>query len=178
MKKSILVLFLLSTSVTAMAAIPSFTVCNGKYALCTTALCTPIAGKKNAVSCGCDVKTGYSVGTMGCQDISQPNNDQVLYSRYYPIKSYAICKNNRPWAWCLDSACTIDKNDPSKASCICSTVQGKGAYVAVIDSNSYNKASCTTGIISSALVTQSEQISDFLGGQPNLKPYTITVHPE
>ncbi|NNM60495.1 MAG: hypothetical protein HKM04_11885 [Legionellales bacterium] len=61
MRKRILILALLSVSISAIAATPTFTACKSKYALCTTAVCTPIPGKKDSVSCQCDVKNGYSI---------------------------------------------------------------------------------------------------------------------
>src|ERR1700678_2320504 len=112
MKKGLLLLLLMITSFPVATLATTFTACKSTYALCTTALCTPVPGKKDVVSCRCNVKTGYSAGTQACQDIKKTSKGEIIYSRYYPIKSYAVCSNNRPWGWCLDSPCTIDKKDP------------------------------------------------------------------
>ncbi len=89
------------------------------------------------------------------------------------MKSYAICGNDRPWAWCLDKPCAIDKDDPTKASCACTSVKDQGPYVIVTDT--YSDKSCTTGIISSATVDQITQVIDFLKTNADLKPFDIKV---
>ncbi len=67
------------------------------------------------------------------------------------------------WAFCLDKPCTIDKRDPTKASCECASVKRQRPYVIVTDA--YTPKTCTTGIISSATVTQITQATDFLKKQ-------------
>jgi hypothetical protein len=89
------------------------------------------------------------------------------------VKSYAICDNDRPWAWCLDKPCIMDKDDPAKASCLCTTVKDQGPYVIVTDT--YTDTTCTTGIISSATVKQDQQITDFLKTNKDLKPFDVKV---
>ena len=145
-----------------------------QYALCTTAKCTPIPGQKGSVSCKCDVKTGYSAGTKSCQAVKESGEGPLVFSRYYPIKNYVICSNQRPWAWCLDSPCTIDKNNPAKAACKCSVVKNRGDYIIV--TNAPNKSTCTTDLYSSALVSQATQITEFLKTQSQLKPFPIKVY--
>jgi hypothetical protein len=159
-------------STLARAQRPQFTVCKSTYALCTTAKCTTIPGKSD-VSCACDVKTGYSLGAHPCEDIQQTSEGQTIKSRYYPVKSYARCSNDRSWAYCLDAPCVIDKNDKSKAACTCSLVQKQGDYV--ITGDTYTKSTCTTGIISSATVMQLDQATDFLETQDALPPFDFKV---
>lgn len=170
MKKIVLtILFMVANfSVAASAPAPSFILCKGKYALCTTALCEPIPGKKDFVSCKCDVKEGYSAGEKPCS-----GQHEIIYSRYYPIKGYVSCSNNRPWAWCLDSPCIVDKNDSSKAACTCAVVSNQGPYIIV--ANSYSKSACTKDLYASATITQVNQVTDFLKGQSELKPFPIKV---
>src|ERR1700733_13268355 len=103
MKKTLLFSLFLASSITAQA--DNFTLCKSTFALCTKALCEPIPGKTDMVSCHCIVKTGYSAGTKPCQEVKKTDAGKMVYSRYYPIKSYVVCTNNRPWAWCLDSPC-------------------------------------------------------------------------
>ncbi len=177
MWNALLALFAVGFSVTAPVSVSAgdqaaFIICKSTYALCTTASCTPVAGTKDTVSCSCDVKNGYSVGSENCQDSGQEGSRRIK-SRYSPVKSYAVCSNDRAWAWCLDKPCTIDKDDPTKASCACRSVKDKGPYVIVTDS--YTDKTCTTGIISSATVAQITQVTDFLKKSSTLKPSRIEV---
>lgn len=176
MRKSVLVTlgFLAAFSAGDPARSAGFTLCESTYALCTTAPCTPI-GKDGALSCSCEVQSGYSAGQQSCQDLSKASNGTQLRSRYYPVRSYAVCTNDRPWAWCLDKPCSVDKSDPTKASCACTTAKDQGPYVIVGDTNT--PATCTTGIISSATVKGIAEITDFLKTTSELKPYPIKLLP-
>lgn len=176
MKKG-LYFFLLIIASTSINAYAKFYVCKSKYALCTTAACTSLSGKNKLASCKCNVVTGYSAGTKPCKSAKQTRHGELIYSRYYPIKSYVACSNNRPWAWYLDMPCLIDKNNNSKASCSCSVVSNLGAYVIVPTSKNISKA-CTTGLISSATIPQSNEITAFLKTQKNLQPFPVKVYHE
>jgi len=173
--RSLLVVALITIPVSGGFAAdqPDFTLCKSTYALCTTAPCTLVAGQKDTVSCACDVKTGYSAGTEPCQGKVETAKGTQVRSRYYPVKSYAVCTNDRPWTWCLDKPCIIDKNDPTKAACACTSVKEEGNYVIV--TSKYAASTCTTGIISSATVTQIDQVTDFLKKSSQLKPFGINV---
>jgi hypothetical protein len=157
----LLVMMGIASASTAWPAGPDFIVCKSTYALCTTAPCTPIADKPGFASCSCNVQTDFSAGMKACGDKSIGQGGS-LRSRYHPISSYSRCSNNRPWAFCLDSPCLADKDDPSKAACTCSVVKDQGDYVIVNDSGSYDASSCTTGMYSSATVVQLDQVTDYL----------------
>jgi hypothetical protein len=166
--------------VAALLALPlggcsgeEFIVCESTYALCTTASCEPIAGKDDTVSCACDVETGYSLGLKPCTGDVETSAGAEISSRYYPIKSYAACDNDRPWANCLDSPCIVDKGDPAKASCACTVAKDQGPYVIVTDT--YDASTCTTGLWSSATVIDANRATDFLKTNEDLKPFTVKV---
>jgi hypothetical protein len=90
------------------------------------------------------------------------------------ITSYAVCSNDRPWAWCLDKPCIVDKNNPQAALCTCDAVKNLGDYIIV--TSKYTPATCATGVISSATVQQSEQITDYLKNKTKaLPPFPIQV---
>lgn len=112
---------------------PNFKVSQSTYALCTTARCAAVSRAKGVLSCACDVKTGYSLGLKACKDPVETNEGVQIKSRYFPVTSYAVCTNARSWAFCLDKPCTIDKRDPTKASCECASVKRQGPYVIVTD---------------------------------------------
>lgn len=148
-------------------------VCESTYALCTTAKCAPIEEGQGTVFCDCEVKTGYSVGGTPCHEpVDSPEGKQVV-SRYYPIKSYAACSNDRPWADCYDRPCLVDKDDPTKAVCSCNIVKDASPYVMVADT--YNDQTCTTGLYSSARVKDMLGVTDFLTTNEHLKPFALKV---
>ncbi|ARB92052.1 hypothetical protein [Legionella longbeachae] len=173
MKKNSFIFFLLLLSFSVTGKTSDFIVCKSKFALCTKASCNFIPGKKRWASCDCSVQEGYSLGKKPCTGVKNTSKGQIIKSRYYPVKTHAICKNNRPWAWCLDSSCIIDKKDPSKAECTCTVVHNKGPYVIVTDK--YTKNTCTTGLYSSATVKGAEEITDFLKAHKELRPFPIKI---
>jgi len=173
MLKSYLLLAFVLTAASSQAQSAGFTLCKSTYALCTTAKCTPVPGKEGTVSCACEVRTGYSAGQAACQPAKDTGEGRQIASRYYPVKSLAICANDRPWANCLDSPCVVDKADPTKAACACTTVKDQGPYVIVGDT--FTRKTCTTGIISSATVVQNKRITDFLKSSSELKPFAVKV---
>ena len=148
-------------------------VCESTYALCTSAVCEPMLGYPDKVNCICEVKSGYSAAQKVCQKLKETDKGALLYSRYYPIHGYKICSNDRSWAYCLDAPCMLDKNDPEKATCLCSLVKNKGNYVLVTDKKI--EASCESGIFSSATIGQVQQITDFLKTKDELTPFEIKV---
>jgi hypothetical protein len=164
---------LASAAASAGATAADFRVCKSTYALCTRAKCTAELGNAKAATCACEVRTGYSVGSTPCQEPKQTNAGEQIRSRYYPIKSYAHCANNRPWANCYDKECVVAKDDPSKAACTCSVKENEGDYVRV--TGSYSVETCTIGLWSSATVSQLEEVTDFLKGQKDLKPFPLEV---
>ncbi|MBV8186788.1 MAG: hypothetical protein JOY64_35960 [Alphaproteobacteria bacterium] len=148
-------------------------VCESTFALCTIAHCDPIPGSDKEVMCHCTVNTGVSAGAEACTGVQDTPQGKLLHSRYYPVKSYAVCSNNRPWAWCLDKPCLVDKNNPEAADCKCDVVKDLGAYVIV--TGQYTDATCTTGVISSATVPQIDQATQSLKASKLIEPFPIQV---
>jgi len=156
----------------ALAQDAGFKVCKSTYALCTTAKCSTIPGKPDSVSCGCDVRTGYSLGAKDCQEAPRATVGTAVNSRYFPIASFVSCSNDRPWAFCLDAPCTIDANG-STATCTCSISKGKEPYVIV--TNRYSKDTCSSGMISSATVKDVLKVTEFLKTNDHLPPLDFKV---
>ncbi len=153
----------------------TFYACRMTYALCTFSACEAVViiGDKATSTCNCKVITdGWSVGAKDCK-ADKPDGTQVK-SRYFPIRTYARCTNKRPWAMCLDSDCTLDKNDKTKAACNCSVKRDVGDYLVEPDSPG-NPSQCDTGIISSATVVDLDTISDFLQKQDKMPVYDMLV---
>jgi hypothetical protein len=157
----------------ALADAQNLKVCVGTFALCTVAHCDAIPGSDKEVACHCTVNHGFSAGAQPCAAVASTPQGQEIRSRYYPVQSYAICRNDRPWAWCLDKPCLIDKNNPEAATCICDKVKDLGAYVIV--TTKYTSETCTTGVISSATVPQIDQATQSLKDAKVLEPFSIRV---
>jgi hypothetical protein len=117
------IVFALAAVLNVPAHAQTFKVCKSQFALCTIAPCDPIPGNDKQVACHCTVDQGYSAGQEPCQGVKETPDGQQIRSRYYPVKSYAVCANDRPWAWCLDKPCIVDKNNPQAALCTCDTVR-------------------------------------------------------
>lgn len=171
--RSIVVAFGLTVALGSVAQAQDLKVCESTFALCTIASCDPIPGTDKQVSCHCTVNKSYSAGAQECSAVQETPEGQQIRSRYYPVKSYAVCSNNRPWAWCLDKPCIIDKNNPEAAACKCDVVKDLGAYV-IVTSN-YTPQTCTTGVISSATVPQIDQATESLKKAKVLPPFPIQV---
>jgi hypothetical protein len=149
-----------------------FKVCESTYALCTTAQCKP-GESSDELSCDCEVRKGLSVGLESCKPEEKVDQGTEIRSRYFPVESYAICSNDRPWAWCLDKVCVIDPEDPQRATCACTVAEDQGPYVIV--TATYTEVTCQTGIISSATVQQIDEVTQFLEKSSKLKPFDIKI---
>lgn len=164
-----------SSSEAPPPGLPKFIVCKSTYALCTSAFCTAIPGNDKQVSCACTVETGYSAGLSPCQPITITPDGAQIVSRYFPIRSYAVCSNSRAWANCVDSPCLVDPNGSSFATCTCDLLQDQGQYIISNAIEQYDTNSCTTGTISSATLVQANQLTEFLKFNPHLHPFKPKV---
>jgi len=159
-----------------------FDVCDGTYALCTTARCT------SSYSCTCEVlykpdQPNYSAGSYEegktpCAGVSRekPAVGKQLHSRYYPVRGFAVCMNDRSWAMCLNVPCTVvseqvNGKEVLKAKCDCTAPQESPTTPWVITTDSPPPAdACTTGTISSATIADLSEITLFLNSSKQLKP--------
>jgi peroxiredoxin len=101
-------------------------ICHQKYALCTNAPCRPDPHNPKLVICDCVVENGYSVGLTPCAKKVPHGN--TLYSTFSTelvvgnVRAMS-CGADIAWANCVDFPCTLDPNDPSKATCQCALVK-------------------------------------------------------
>ena len=101
-------------------------ICHQKYALCTNAPCRPDPHNPKVVICDCVVENGYSVGLTPCANKVPHGN--TLYSTFSTelvvgnVRAMT-CGADIAWANCVDFPCTLDPNDPSKATCQCALVK-------------------------------------------------------
>jgi hypothetical protein len=133
-------------------------VCEGRYALCLSAPCTPIPsfdGKTGKIVvakalCECVVANGLSLGNLPCA-ARAPQDGRYLVSTYsfgetatHPTMT---CPVGTPWAFCYDQPCTVDPKDPGKALCNCQ-VKTEGEYQTL--GGGCDKAKCGTTLWSAA----------------------------
>jgi hypothetical protein len=97
--------------------------CQGTYALCIRARCTP-ASSGDYVDCGCVVEQGWSMGPGSCEsrkDAAQNGTPISTYSNLFNnVDKTLTCANPQTkWAWCYGAPCTVDPHDPKTATCTC-----------------------------------------------------------
>lgn len=152
----LLVLLFLITVVSAAAAdAGKGFVCEGLYALCTSAPCIPdpTDPEKKAV-CSCEVADGKSFGMKTCPEkkaSTDANGVTKVTSTFSfaqaPMKPVLVCPAGKPWTNCLDSPCIVDPRDPLHAVCTCG-IERSGAFVTL--GGDCNTITCDTAYWSGA----------------------------
>ncbi len=105
--------------------------CEGTYALCIRALCTPDPSGGNTVECGCVVEQGWSMGPGNCASRQPVTKDGVTtivstYSNAFNnVDKTLTCANkDTKWAYCYGAPCVVDSHDPKAAVCKCPVQTG------------------------------------------------------
>jgi len=154
-------------------------VCEGRYALCTSAACAPLAtfnpktGKVESTSalCECAVANGPSLGDLSCADRAPQGKDGNLLVSTYSFGETAThpamtCAEGSPWAFCYDQPCVVDPKDPTKARCTC-PLRTSGEYATL--GGACDKAKCATTIWSAAAPDAMKEASNLLAKDEGLK---------
>jgi len=154
-------------------------VCEGRYALCTSAPCTPIPvfdAKTGQVVvgkalCECLVANGPSLGDLPCAARApQGDGGRYLISTYSfgetAIHPAMTCPTGIPWAFCYDAPCVVDPRDPAKAQCTC-TVKTEGEYLTL--GGGCDKAKCGTTLWSAATPAEMKAAGALLAEREGLK---------
>jgi len=110
------------------------TFCNGEYALCIKAPCSPIVSRKKSdgtysieeANCTCDVLTGWSMGPGSCDKrapvtVSGRTYLVSTYSNFFNKTNLTLScpSSDQVWALCYGAPCVIDEKNPSKSVCTC-----------------------------------------------------------
>lgn len=114
------------------------TFCEGTYALCIKAPCTPIPTLPRLANyttdhalCSCNVVRGWSMGPGACEDrapVTQGGRTYLIstYSNRYNKEDKTLsCGRGTVWAWCYGAPCVVDEKDPTKAVCTCPVMTGR-----------------------------------------------------
>jgi hypothetical protein len=112
--------------------------CEGTYALCIKAPCSPVPtlprlgnyAVEHAL-CSCEVVKGWSMGPGACADrapVTQGGRTYLIstYSNLYNAseKTLSCPDTETAWAWCYGAPCVVDAKDPKKAVCTCPVQTG------------------------------------------------------
>jgi hypothetical protein len=105
--------------------------CQGTYALCIRALCTPDPSGGSTVQCGCVVEQGWSMGPGNCASRQPVTKDGVTtmisaYSNAFENadKTLTCANKDTKWANCYGAQCTVDSHDPKAVVCKCPVQTG------------------------------------------------------
>lgn len=154
-------------------------ICEGPYALCSSAKCQPIDGDPGHVTCACEGPlNGLNIGNSSCLERTQaPISTFSLWDLTATAGKHAkkslTCagENAGRWAFCLDGPC---KTENGKVSCTC-RLQPAAAFVAFVDECPADRAalhaacsqiwsSATTGQLGSGY----SQLAAFYGRPPQI----------
>jgi hypothetical protein len=109
-------------------------ICDGPYALCSSAQCQPIVGDPTKVTCSCEGPLrGQNIANSACAA-----RERSLTSTFSlwdptttptkPAKPVLGCLGGsaNQWAFCLDAPCTVENG---KTTCQCALKPASDAYV-------------------------------------------------
>ncbi len=152
-----------------------FKVCQSTYALCTTA--SMHAGRGHQGYRG--LRLRGEDGLFGrSSKIARPKKwrqapEQKSSRVIFRSRAMPSAPMTGPGS-VLDKPCTIDKDDPTKASCACTSVKDQGPYIIITDTlTSITPAPRTS--TPRRRWTQVTQVTDFLKTNADLKPFDIEV---
>ena len=163
-------------------------VCEGLYALCTSAPCVPDPENKNSKAiCSCEVNTGINFGYTSC-DTRKPKTTEygvtAVISTYSfaqgPSKPMLSCPKGKPWTDCLDKPCTVNPLNPLNAYCKCDIIRdeafvtyGGDCNMLTCDNAYWSGATVESYIEASAILSAKMGIQDFpVVYCPGMKPKT------
>jgi hypothetical protein len=104
--------------------------CYQRYALCTKAACVPSRHDPGIVDCRCVVEDGYSFGFTSCHERA-PRGHRLVSTfsmQHTSANTRALTCTDGVWANCLDMTCTIDRHDPTKAVCRCTSTESASFF--------------------------------------------------
>ena len=153
--------------------------CLGRYALCSSAQCSPIENDKDSVRCDCEVPPeGLNIGNSTCQERARNLTStfslwDLTPTRDKKAKRSLGCTgdNAGPWAFCLDAPCTIDGG---RAACVCKLMTRADYYTFTKDCPTTDAARAETcgkiwsGALKAELLSGYSQLWSFYAEIPDL----------
>jgi len=154
-------------------------ICDGPYALCSSARCTGIDGDPGHVLCRCEGPLqGLNIGNSSCQArtgrlTSTFSLWDATAAGHKPAKSSLACTggNAGKWAFCLDAPCELDRGT---LSCRCELKPASDYYTFTnacpTDADALRSACAETWSAASQAELNSgfSQLTPFYGNPPKL----------
>ena len=155
-------------------------ICLGRYALCSSAQCTPVANDKEHVSCACEVPPeSLNIGDSTCQQRAQRLTStfslwDLTATKDKKAKHALACAGDQAgaWAFCLDAPCT---EKDGKATCTCKLMPKSDYYTLISDCPSSDSVLAETcgkvwsGALQAELLSGYSQLWSFYADIPRLK---------
>ena len=155
--------------------------CEGKYAICDAALCTPLAAQQGrpgsksvqptTAVCTCEVKVGPNLGPGPCENRNPngPNGERIMSTYSYALKNlYLPCPEGGARTVCFGYPCIVDQKDPSRAHCTCPIYYNSKAFKT--QGGNCNPASCSNELWQGGTPAEYKLINDIFtkatGEQP------------
>lgn len=156
-------------------------ICLGRYALCSSAQCTVIAGDKEHVSCACELPPeGLNIGDSTCQQRAQKLTStfslwDLTATKDKKAKRSIACTGEHAgaWAFCLDAPCTEESD--GKATCTCKLMPKSDYYTFIRDCPPSGSALADTcgkiwsGALQAELLSGYSQLWSFYADIPKLE---------
>jgi hypothetical protein len=154
-------------------------ICDGPYALCSSAKCQAIDDDPSHVKCTCEGPLqGLNIANSSCQErTDQLTSTFSLWdptaTGHKPAKSSLACtgSNAGKWAFCLDAPCNVEKGT---VSCRCQLNPASEYYtfinVCPVDGRSL-RAACAeiwSAASQTELLSGFSQLTPFYGNPPKL----------
>jgi len=157
-------------------------ICEGLYALCTSAPCVPDPENKDSKAiCSCEVNKGINFGYSSCDSREKKTDDYGvtnLISTYSfaqgPSKPVLSCPKGKPWTDCLDKSCTVNPLNPLNAYCKCDIIRDE-AFVTY--GGDCNMLTCDNGYWSGATVEAYIEASTLLSEKMGIKDFPVVYCP-
>ena len=154
-------------------------ICDGRYALCSSARCQPIDGDPTHVQCSCEGPlNGLNIGDSSCQSRTDRLTStfslwDITATRHKPAKRpvSSTGANANKWAFCLDAPCSADKGGVS-CKCLLNAASDYTIFSSSCPTDDKALHAACAEIWSSAsqaeLMSGYSQLTPFYGNRPNL----------
>lgn len=155
-------------------------ICEGSYALCTSAHCIPQPGYPSKSICFCEVvEQGQSVSNIPCI-ARKPRIDKQgvttllsAFSYKHSIEGTKLmkCPGKTPWSRCLNKRCTVDPKNPKGAICFCDVIDSDEDWLTF--GGGCDPTTCSKGYWSGSSIASFDKMNIFMKKKLKLEELPI-----